>query len=250
MEMSYTKSEISAMFEKITNSEQFSLLALEIALLNKRFDNSAVRQEYSRCASVLYGYYQKIPYIKIWTSNYDLGRLLIRTPKSLNEVFVHDFDEFNRLIRTTYHYFRGEKQFRYTEFFFYSDGYEWTITYFDHWTVCDFNRLTLSIRDENGLLLTHYYFNLPENKMLDYIKQSSNEREDRIFFFEKFNLGYNDNRVERITHTHFFPFRDPVVKNLKVEYDNEGFVVGGTFFNLDNTISSCIQLKKRFKPWY
>lgn len=248
--MTYTKSEISAMFEKIAKSDQFPLLSLDITSLNKRFDDLTVRHEYSRCASVSYGYYQKIPYQKIWVSNLDLGRLLVRTPKNLDEVFVHDFDENNRLIRTTFHYYRGESEFKYTEFFFYSDGFEWTITYFDHWTVCDFNTLTLSIRNENSLLITHYYLYSYENKIVDYIMHERDVCEDMKYDFEKYDLDYRDKRVERIVITEFPLFREPIIKNLKVEYDSEGFVVGGTFFNPDNTISSRIRLKKRFKPWY
>jgi hypothetical protein len=70
------------------------------------------------------------------------------------------------------------------------------------------------------------------------------------YVLEKYDLDYRDKRVERIVITEFPLFREPIIKNLKVEYDNEGFVVGGTFFNPDNTISSSIRLKKRFKPWY
>lgn len=78
------------------------------------------------------GYYQKVPYRKLWVTNIDLGRKLKKQPNLLDEVFVHDFDSNINLIRTTFYYLFNNEYLNFTEFFFREGKVEWSFVFYDN----------------------------------------------------------------------------------------------------------------------
>ncbi len=242
--------ELRHMLDIIANSKNFDALTRDINELYAEFDKRTVKKEYSRCKSEIGGYYQKVPFMKIQVTNLDLGRKLSRVPKILDDVFVHDFDSNNILIRTTHHHLWGKEDIKVTEFFFREGEVEWSFVFHGNIYVNKIIQFSLSKFDSEGKMISYGVLEDWRGELKDEIRTRFKNINENDCNFNYYTLTYNETKVEIINvYRKFYSF--PIKhERIKPDYDHEGYIVGGTYLNEDGTVLCYHKSSNRFKTHF